>query len=489
MTDSIRNSLRDFLQIQPADKIKISLDEDVDRLSNCVKNRVWYNGKSTQLTKLYSQLDVPKTMFWKASMTHGMEMRKTHSGVPGVIVDMIAYIILSDYNGVNVSSKNSTEYQLTWERLDEGNHFKDVLERAVKDVCIVGDGAFKVSYDESLSTDVILEWYPAERVEFNYRRGRIREVVFHTTYYHNRQRYDFCEIYGYGYIHYTLFRDEHEVPVDTIPQTEWALKSDVKFDKELMWAVPVLLGKSEAYEGRGKSLYDGKEDSFDALDEAWSQWMDALRASRTTKYIPESLIPRDANNGKLLTPNPFDNRFIETSEVMSENGDNRIRVESPVIQHESYMTTYSSALDNALQGLISPSTLGIDTKKLDNAEAQREKEKTTLYTRQRIVDLLESVVPRLVYTAVNAQRLMDGIKIADDFESKVLFGEYANPSFESQVETVAKARTSGIMSIEASLDELYGDSKDDAWKTKEARLIKEQSGIVQLDEPFEGDDI
>ena len=74
-------------------------------------------------------------------------------------------------------------------------------------------------------------------------------------------------------------------------------------------------------------------------------------------------------------------------------------------------------------------------------------------------------------------------------EVTVKFGEYANPSFESQVETVVKAKTGGIMSIEASVDELYGDSKDDDWKQKEVQRIKDEQGIEEVDEASEADDI
>ena len=68
----------------------------------------------------------------------------------------------------------------------------------------------------------------------------------------------------------------------------------------------------------------------------------------------------------------------------------------------------------------------------------------------------------------------------DRFEE---FGEYANPSFESQVETVGKERQSGITSIEAGIDELYGDSKTDEWKAEEVKRIKNEQGIVEVDEP------
>lgn len=102
-------------------------------------------------------------------------------------------------------------------------------------------------------------------------------------------------------------------------------------------------------------------------------------------------------------------------------------------------------------------TLGIDVKKLDNAEAQREKEKATLYSRNNIVGQLQKVLPKLVDIVFKAMDTFHKTPIKD-IDIDVTFGEYANPSFESQVETVSKAKQGGIMSIEASVDELYGDT-------------------------------
>jgi len=63
------------------------------------------------------------------------------------------------------------------------------------------------------------------------------------------------------------------------------------------------------------------------------------------------------------------------------------------------------------------------------------------------------------------------------------FGEYANPSFEAQVETIGKAAVSNIMSIEAQVEELWGDTKDDEWIEDEIRRIKAEKGIIELEEP------
>ena len=126
--------------------------------------------------------------------------------------------------------------------------------------------------------------------------------------------------------------------------------------------------------------------------------------------------------------------------------------------------------------------MGIDVKKLDNAEAQREKEKATLYTRNAIVEALQETLPELVGATINAYNFLHG-KAAEEVKVDIPFGEYANPSFESQVETLAKARPGvPMMSIEAQVEELYGDSKDDAWKQEEIARLKAEQGIAEVEE-------
>ena len=119
----------------------------------------------------------------------------------------------------------------------------------------------------------------------------------------------------------------------------------------------------------------------------------------------------------------------------------------------------------------------------DLAEAQREKEKATLYTRNAIVEALQECIPGVVNAALNAHAIFLDGQPADDVKVDVPFGEYANPSFESQVETVSKAKSGGIMSLEAAVDELYGDSKDKKWKADEVRRLQQEQGIETMDEP------
>lgn len=497
--EKMKQSIRSWLNIREADPAYFDITETLDYEGNAIKNRIWYRGDSNELQQLYEQLNtgVDRYKFWACKSSPGMEIRKIHTGLPGLVVDMLTAVTLADIGEFEISKGADKDI---WEEICRENKFLKRLEKAVKEVLYIGDGAFKITYDSDISEYPILEFYPGDRIGIKSERGRIREIVFKTVYEHESKRYILHEHYGCGYIKSKLYCGNDEVSLDAIPQTQGL--SDVTFSGytedsdgkatqrgQYMLAVPLKFYESGRWDERGQSIFDKKIDNFDSLDEAWSQWMDALRAGRSKEYIPECLIPRNPHTGEILKPNAFDNRYIQTDADMSEGANNKISLEQPAIPHDSYAATYITALDQCLQGLISPSTLGIDVKKLDNAEAQREKEKATLYTRNAIVSALEEDLPEIVKTAVRAYKELTGTGSGEeDAEVTIDFGEYANPSFESQVETVSKAKTGGIMSIEAAVEELYGDSKDEDWKAEEVKRLKEEQGITELEEPAVNND-
>ena len=476
--ESIASKMRSFLKIYTANGKSFNINELLDFDSNVAVNKIWYRGESYELSQLYKQLDDNQYGFWGSVPTAGIEIRKIHTGLPKTIVNTLANVVADDLQDVKFTSEADNSL---WRDIASENTFDVLVKSAISKTLYTGDGAFKISIDTDISQLPIVEFFEADRVKVKRQRGRITEIVFKTAYSKDTSTYILYEHYGKGYIRYELKNSfDKDVELDTLEKT--AGLTDITWDGDFMLAEYVSFYSSDKFEGRGQSIFDSKRDNFDALDEAWSQWVDALRAGRTKTYIPENLIPRNPNTGELLKPNAFDNRFIKLAPSMSENNDGKINTESAPIQHDSYLATYITALDLCLQGIISPSTLGIDVKKLDNAEAQREKEKATLYTRQTIVAELQRVLPVLIQSVFYAYQTLNkqGLK---EVECDVTFGEYANPSFESQVETVGKAKAQGIMSIEASIDELYGDSRDDDWKKEEVARLKAEQGIVDVQEP------
>ncbi len=65
-----------------------------------------------------------------------------------------------------------------------------------------------MTIDTSVSQYPILEWYPGERIEIIRQRGRLREVIFKTSYEAKGKQYVLNERYGYGYIINELYQGE-----------------------------------------------------------------------------------------------------------------------------------------------------------------------------------------------------------------------------------------------------------------------------------------
>lgn len=478
----IKTMIKNYLEIkEPQNGMTIDIDQLFNFDGDIFRNKIWYRGEPNELESLYSQLDdtLGNKHFWGSKPTVGMNIRKIHTGLPSLIVDTLTDIVVDDLAAIKVDKR-----QDDWDNMsnEEENNFKDIVKTAVSEVLYMGDGAFKVSIDEKVSKYPILEFFGADRVDFEITRGRIVAIIFKTKKIINKREYTLKEKYSKTGIEYKLYdKEEKEVEIKDFESLK-DYHEPVVNKANFMMAIPLRFRKSSKYEGRGKSLFDGKLDNFDAYDEVFSQWMLAVRKGQIKEYIPEMYLPRDPRTGKVLKANDMDNSFISIDSDMTENGKNEIKTTQGTIQHEALLGTYVTTLDLCLQGIISPSTLGIDVKKLDNAEAQREKEKVTLYRRNQIVDALIDIIPKVVKVMLQTYDNMKK-KAYKDIEITATFGGYANPSFEAQVETVGKAATSQVMSIEAQVEELWGDDKDKDWKKEEVKRIKNEKGILTVDVP------
>lgn len=472
-----------LLKITPAIDREIRIREAYTFQQNVQKNRVLYQGEPIEIEQFFkatANTEIADTRFWAASPNG--KIRKIHSGIVGMVVDRYKDIITSDLDSIDFQEEGAfTPIRDLWEEIAEDNNFFEILGRAIQGVLALGDGAFKISTDK-ITKYPIIEFYESDNVSFVRRYGRLVEIKFYTDYQKGGKDYRLEEIYGRGYIKHNLY-DSRGIVCDLKSLEETSILENVSFPGDFIMGVPFQIFDSSKYKGRGKALFDGKTDVIDALDEVISQWLDAVRLGRIKRYIPEDLIPRDETTGELLPANPFDNDFMAIGSDMSENGRQQIDISQPVISYEAYLNSYISFMDMALQGIISPSTLGIDLKKTDNADSQREKEKITMHVRGKIVDSLNVVIAQVINIALKANDILSNRVPASNYEISVKFGEYASPDFDSTVEIISKARTASIMSIEKAVTELYGDSMTEDEKLQEVERIKMELGIAELEEP------
>lgn len=477
-----KNMIKDWLKIQDPVGSSVLIQETTTFLGNCFRNQIWYRGDPSELHQYYTQTDdlMGNSRFWASTSTTGLNFRKIHTGLPALIVDTLADIVIDTLN--NIKIVGNADKQEVWKKIEKENELKQLIKDAIIDVLIEGDGAFKISYDTCLSRYPVIEFYPGSKIDFIYKRGRTEGIIFKSEYDSNGKTYVLEELYDNNGIKNNLYEaGNHGNPVNLNCLNNTKDLRDV-LDNDFMMAIPINFNKSKKYKGRGQGIFDKKLDNFDSFDEVWSQWIEAIRDNKTQTYFPENLIPRN-KEGEVLKPNSFDRRFIKIENNSCETEADKIERKTGEFDFEGLLQSYITALDLCLQGIISPSTLGIDTKKLDNAEAQREKEKTTLYTRNKIVRVLEPVIQNLACISLmvydKAQQQTPG-----EYTSTVDFGEYANPSFEAVVETIGKARPGqSTMSIERSVEELYGDSLSKEEKEEEVKRLKEEQGMIEKEEP------
>lgn len=480
--NKIKNKIFDIFRVYPAQSRMLVVNEELTHINNVLKNKVLYRGNANEIEQFFKQIggsanDKTAARFWAVTPENG-RVRKIHSGIVSTVIDFYANIIAAEYEGTSADEAVSDErLNLIFER----NDIARLIEKAVTQVLVTGDGAFKLSVDRAVSDIPIIEFFGAADVEYTYIRGKLAEVRFYTDYIRNGQTYRLEEIYGRGSIAYKLWNKGREVDLSAVDVLSGL--NDVEYNSDIILAVPLKFFDSNMYTDRGKALFENKVEDIDALDEVISQWLDAIRRGRVKKYVPESLLPRDNNTGIIQSISDFDDDFIKIASSVSETGDT-ITMQQPDINYTAYENSYNVFLDLVLQGIISPASLGIDLKKTDNAQAQREKEKVTMFMRSVFVAELKRALTDLADTVLICEDIMYG-RTPGKYETSAAFAEYAEPGFESRAETISNLYTRGIISTEMAVNKLYGSALSDSEKAAEVKRIKE-SYSAELEPPVVG---
>lgn len=476
--ERVKRKMQAWLEIiPPPPEQAIVIQRNYSRELEVLRSQLWYNGDADELFQFFHQTETSTGAFWATAPASG-KVRKIHSGLPAAIVDTLAYIVKSDIDSVDAPAE--------WSEIADTLNFTDLVGQAVTDTLVYGDGAFKISIDSELSPFPIVEFVSGDMIDIEQKRGIVNAVIFKTPYNVSSGRYILHERYSAGCIESRLYDSSgNKRPLSTVAELNGTAPK-ITFAGNYMMAVPLRFYADKKYRGRGKSVFGGgKSQCFDALDEIISQWVDAVRAGRVMKYIPLFLIPRDPETGALQNTSGFGAEVITLNGGIAEQGADKIEVVQPDIKYEAFVSAYTQAMLMCLQGIISPATLGIDVGKMASADAQREKKDVTGDTRNTITTALETALPKLIEAVL---KTYDNIReeLPKDVESAVNFGEYGAPDFDSRVETVGKACTYGIMSVETLVDELWGNSQDDEWKENEVRRIKSERGLLTAEEPSVG---
>lgn len=451
------------------------------------ENRIWYIGDANELLnyyrvqKIYGNAEEPiynenrRQYFWGIS-TSETHIKRVHSGVPRAIITALTNVI-----GVPNITVNGKEIPQLLEAID----FQDLLmQRAIPLTMAEGWGAFKIIIDPNtkLFRHPIVKYYEANAVKFIVRNGKKIGCIFKDFYQLKDKNYMLVDVRrlddeGNSCIEYKLYQLERgdnteEVPLSTIP--ELATLTDLKIPQyRHMLAVPCVFMNDPDNPDYGRSFYDGKIDLFDDLDQSLSQRSQTCRVSTPVEYYPIDLLEK-AQNGKAIMPSVYNRQFIAKPGIPNGDGsvDAKIDTSQPSLNFEQYNQEQLSLVNMIMFGLISPATMGINVSKTDSGSSQREKEKTTIMTRNAIMSANIPIIRELVQIVLDFDDYINkGVLPNEDREISVKFNEFANPSFESLSKVLYPMWVSGAISTRMYVNKLYGSSLAEEDKEAEIKAL------------------
>lgn len=451
------------------------------------ENRIWYIGDANELLnyyrvqKIYGNNEEPiynenrRQYFWAIS-TSETHIKRVHSGVPRAIITALTNVI-----GVPNITVNGKEIPQLLEAID----FQDLLmQRAIPLTMAEGWGAFKIIIDPNtkLFRHPIVKYYEANAVKFIVRNGKKIGCIFKDFYQLKDKNYMLVDVRrldgeGNSCIEYKLYQLENgdnteEVPLSTIP--ELATLTDLKIPQyRHILAVPCVFMNDPDNPDYGRSFYDGKIDLFDDLDQSLSQRSQTCRVSTPVEYYPVDLLEK-AQNGKAIMPSVYNRQFIAKPGIPNGDGsvDAKIDTSQPSLNFEQYNQEQLSLVNMIMFGLISPATMGINVSKTDSGSSQREKEKTTIMTRNAIMSANIPIIRELVQIVLDFDDYINkGVLPNEDREISVKFNEFANPSFESLSKVLYPMWVSGAISTRMYVNKLYGSSLAEEDKEAEIKAL------------------
>ena len=466
---------------------------------------VWYTGDSDELLNFYTlQTNInynyeplysrnKRGYFWSISSTEH-DIKRTHSGQPRNIVDTLVSIV----GKPEVTAGMKTElnnWDATLEAVLEENEFWNLFRFEQMPMTLVeGWGCYKIDWDLDLTDKPIIKYYRAKDVEFIEKNRRLKAIIFKDYYTDGKLRnYLITEtraLYqGNLRISKEVFEingddlkplDEEDVAkIDELEGIDLNVIEITNFNKFL--AVPCIFYKDLACnDGYGRSIYYGKFDLFDDLDQCLSQSSNTVRRSTAIEYFNTDFLERDKITGLPKMPKAYDRKYTSfiggKNSDGTQNTDSPVQVTQPQLQFNEYNAEAQNIMVQIISGIMSPATLGIDVAKKDNADAQREKEKVTIFTRNTIIDAEKRILKSLFNQVLGAvEYLRTGKITVRDFTIGIKFSEFADDSFENKLQKLGEAYIKGTLSTDMYLDKLYGDSLSQSDKEKEKKYLEEKN--------------
>ena len=436
-----------------------------------------------------------------------MFMRHYERGQAFVYFGLIPMIVAGK---VNLIASNGFNCKSNDKRIEDAlNNIKEIAELEKRFVegayweSGIGDVAYRISYDPSLSDKPIVETIEPQNLEINYSRGKIKSFVVKAVS-NDDPKYEICEMHfknpqGFVCIDYRFRVDGKYVAPDDEAQIKECrqhfdaglnLKPQVFPFKDWLIIYKQNENNSQLYRGeRGVPDIQGMMSIEDALTEVVSDLADTIRKNSPKEYISEELIPQ-TEDGKAGVYDPFRKRIITTrgSSTPGESP-NLIQLVQGQINYEAYLKPIQMLMSEAINKAgLAPTTLGLTGFESINssAESQDAREKPSLRKREICLMGWKKTIKDILNRWLQVNDYVQGRDIIDYSDLiDIQFNEYTNPSIENVTDVLARQVAGGLKSQQTAISEL-----NDGWSKEQVdeeflKIQAERSVTPTIDENIE----
>lgn len=495
-------------------------DESATRRMKIREYNIWYAGDSDELLNFYTRQNTieynyepwfyrnKRSYYWAVSSTEE-DIKRTHSGQPRNIIDtLVAVIGKPDIKAGPAEMGRDNKVNDNIDHMIRENNFWKMYTQVQMPLTLVeGWGCYKINWNLDVSDYPIIQYYKAENVDFIYKSNRLVACIFKDYYTDGKnKKYLLTETRSVESVpqeNGTVLRNLHIIREafeitgedDTLkPVKLHDVEQFKEIDKEIvidnfnkLFAVPTIFYEDTHTENYGRSIFTGKLDLFDDLDQCLSQTANTVRRSTTVEYFNSDFLERDRKTGLPVQPKAFDRKYTMYTGGRTSDGNANtsqpVQVTQPDVNFQQYSDQAIAILMQIVNGIMSPATLGIDISKKDNAEAQREKEKVTIFTRNMLIDTESDILKELFSQALCAYELMRTGKITvKEYDMSINYSEFADDSFENKLTVLGDAYDKKNISPKMFMDKLYGHSLSDEDYDSELEFL--ETNKKQNDNPF-----
>lgn len=464
---------------------------------------IWYNGNSDQKLDFYSASRMKtyianpiyfrncSNYFW-AKSSGEKSIKRTSADLCHDITETLNFIV-----GEPKISAESPDNDLKVQKaLDFNNLLETVKQIQLPYTEVEGWGAYRIDIDLNQSNKYpIIKYYDALNTYFIKEGQRIIAVI--TTDFVVKDNVTYC-IFD---TRYTRYDAELDMTFSCIDKNAFEIDTNnnlyptdiknltfltdttphVEYPYSKMLAEPCVFfdyKNGEEIGVYGKSIWYGKIDQLDDFDQLESILSTTVRRSTPKVAYPVDTLESDKVTGEAKTPDDFDTKYIAVPNSITGDGMNISNIVPTVVQPTLNLAMYTEAEQSKIlliiEGLLSPADFGIDIAKKDNAEAMREKERQTLFIRNTICDKESKILTNLTQKVLDFINFMEtGWVLEEEANIKCDFDKFANPSKEERIATYLPMFTSGAISVERFVEEIYEDEMTDEEKKNEIARLKE----------------